>query len=65
MVPPDYEAKWRERGEAEGAGRIADLDTVAAGEVFYNLVEFPYPSASGPHVGNMFNYLCVDVCGRY
>jgi hypothetical protein len=24
MAPPDYEAKWRERREAEGVGRIAD-----------------------------------------
>jgi len=31
VAPPDYEAKWRERWEAEGVGRIADLDAVAAG----------------------------------
>jgi hypothetical protein len=36
VAPPDYEAKWRERWEAEGVGRIADLDAVADGEVFYN-----------------------------
>jgi hypothetical protein len=36
VAPPDYEAKWRERWEAEGVGRIADLDAVAAGDVFFN-----------------------------
>ena len=65
MAPPDYEAKWRERWEAEGVGRIADLDAVAAGDVFYNLVEFPYPSASGLHVGHVFKYSGADAYGRY
>jgi hypothetical protein len=36
VAPPDYEAKWRERREAEGVGRIADLDAVAAGDAFFN-----------------------------
>jgi hypothetical protein len=36
VAPPDYEAKWRERWEAEGVGRIADLDAVAAGDAFFN-----------------------------
>ena len=44
MAPPDYEAKWRERWEAEGVGRIADLDAVAAGDVCYNLQQ-PWPEA--------------------
>jgi leucyl-tRNA synthetase len=65
VAPSDYEAKWRERWEAEGVGRIADLDAVAAGDVFYNLVEFPYPSASGLHVGHVFKYSGADAYGRY
>jgi hypothetical protein len=36
VAPPDYEAKRRERWEAEGVGRIVDLDAVAAGDVFFN-----------------------------
>ena len=63
MAAPDYEAKWRERWEAEGVGRIADA--VAAGDVFYNQVEFPYPSASGLHVGHVFKYLGDDAYDRY
>ena len=63
MAPPDWEARWRERWEAEGVGRIADLDAVAAGDVFYNLVEFPYPSASGLHVewGEIGIYVTSDM----
>jgi hypothetical protein len=35
VASPDYEAKCRERWEAEGVGCIAVLDAVSAGEVFY------------------------------
>ena len=41
MAPPDNEPKWCERWEAEGVGRIANLDAITAGDVFDNLVEFP------------------------
>ena len=32
---------------------------------FYNLVEFPYPSAEGLHVGHVFKYAGADAFGRY
>ena len=32
---------------------------------FYNLVEFPYPSAEGLHVGHVFKYCGADAYGRY
>lgn len=35
------------------------------GERFYNLVEFPYPSADGLHVGHVFKYCGADAFGRY
>jgi len=31
---------------------------------FYNLMMFPYPSAEGLHVGNMYAFVGSDVCGR-
>jgi leucyl-tRNA synthetase len=65
VAPPDYEAKWRQRWEAEGVGRIADLDALEKRDVFYNLVEFPYPSAQGLHVGHVFKYSGADAYGRY
>jgi leucyl-tRNA synthetase len=58
------EAGWRDRWEADGVGRV-DLDAVAADDVFYNLVEFPYPSAEGLHVGHVYRYGGVDTYGRY
>jgi leucyl-tRNA synthetase len=32
---------------------------------FYNLVEFPYPSADGLHVGHVFKYCGADAYGRW
>jgi leucyl-tRNA synthetase len=68
MAPPydvrAVEAVWRARWEADGVGRV-DLDAVAADDVFYNLVEFPYPSAEGLHVGHVYRYGGVDTYGRY
>jgi leucyl-tRNA synthetase len=58
------EAAWRARWEADGVGRV-DLDAVAADDIFYNLVEFPYPSAEGLHVGHVYRYGGVDTYGRY
>jgi len=42
-----------------------DLDTVPRAEKFYNLVEFPYPSAEGLHLGHVFTYGGADTYGRY
>jgi leucyl-tRNA synthetase len=42
-----------------------DLCTVSASQKFYNLVEFPYPSAEGLHVGHVYTYCGADVLGRY
>ncbi len=32
---------------------------------FYNLMMFPYPSAEGLHIGNIFAFTGADVFGRY
>src|SRR5438094_5337050 len=32
---------------------------------FYNLMMFPYPSAEGLHVGNMFAFTGADIYGRF
>jgi leucyl-tRNA synthetase len=58
------ETRWRQEWEAAGVGGV-DLDTVDPERVFYNLVEFPYPSAEGLHVGHVFRYVGVDAYGRY
>ena len=58
------EAAWRARWDVAGVGRV-DLDAVSADDAFYNLVEFPYPSAEGLHVGHVYRYGGVDTYGRY
>ncbi len=63
--PHEIEARWRERWERDGTGLIPSLDDVDPADVFYNLVEFPYPSAEGLHVGHVFKYSGADAYGRY
>ena len=58
------EAHWRKRWEEAELGRV-DLDSVDPADIFCNLVEFPYPSAEGLHVGHVFRYVGVDAFGRY
>ncbi len=55
------EKKWQE------AWRKAKLDIVSLdkGKPFYNLMMFPYPSAEGLHVGNMYAFTGSDIYGRY
>ncbi len=56
------EKKWRERWEKQGKHTI-DLDN--AERPFYNLMMFPYPSAEGLHVGNVYAFTGSDIYGRF
>jgi leucyl-tRNA synthetase len=56
------EARWRERWESAGIYRP---DLHVAQRPFYNLMMFPYPSAEGLHVGNMYAFIGADVQGRW
>jgi leucyl-tRNA synthetase len=60
--PEQVEAKWQARW-AERHVNEPDLDRAA--RPFYNLMMFPYPSAEGLHVGNMFAFTGSDVYGRF
>src|SRR5688572_6251370 len=60
--PEQVEAKWQARW-AERHTNEADLDRAA--RPFYNLMMFPYPSAEGLHVGNMFAFTGADTYGRF
>ena len=65
--PPGYdfasfEAKWRARWEEQ---KLYQVDLQQAKRPFYNLMMFPYPSAEGLHVGNMYSYVGADIQGRY
>ncbi len=56
------EAKWRKNWADRGTD-VLDLDKVQ--KPFYNLMMFPYPSAEGLHVGNVFAFVGSDIQGRY
>ena len=60
--PTAVEAKWRARW-AERHTNEPDLDR--AERPFYNLMMFPYPSAEGLHVGNVFAFTGADIHGRF
>ena len=63
--PHELERRWRARWEAEPDGLSSvDLDATPAESLFYNLAEFPYPSAEGLHVGHVFKYCGLDAYGR-
>ncbi len=56
------ENKWSEYWHVEGTHRI---DVESAPKPYYNLMMFPYPSAEGLHMGNMFPYIGSDIHGRF
>ncbi len=60
--PGSLEAKWQARW-ADRHINEPDLDRAA--RPFYNLMMFPYPSAEGLHVGNMFAFTGADIYGRF
>ena len=57
-VESTWQARWAERHTNE-----PDLDHPA--RPYYNLMMFPYPSAEGLHVGNMFAFTGADIYGRF
>ncbi len=56
------EAKWSHRWQSQGC---FTTDLRAARRPYYNLMMFPYPSAQGLHVGNVFAFIGSDIHGRY
>ena len=62
LDPLSFEKKWQKIWEEEG---IYQPDLAGAGKPFYNLMMFPYPSAEGLHVGNMYAFTGVDIFGRF
>ena len=55
------EAKWQARWEKEGAFLAKDKSEKPK---FYALVEFPYPSGAGMHVGHIKAYSGLEVISR-
>lgn len=55
------EAKWQKRWDEEGTFRASDTSDKPK---FYALVEFPYPSGAGMHVGHIKAYSGLEVVSR-
>ncbi|MBI4084691.1 MAG: leucine--tRNA ligase [Candidatus Levybacteria bacterium] len=60
--PQLIEPKWQKKWEEE---KIYQPDMDKAEKPFYNLMMFPYPSAEGLHVGNVYAFTGADVYGRF
>ncbi len=56
------ERKWQERWQESG---IYEFDLDKATDPYYNLMMFPYPSAEGLHVGNVYAFTGADIHGRF
>ena len=63
--PGVVERKWQRIWEERGTNRFTADELRNADTPFYNLMMFPYPSAEGLHVGNIYAFTGADVHGRY
>ena len=60
--PAAIERKWQARWQAEGTNAP---NLTSGKDPFYALMMFPYPSAEGLHVGNLFAFTGNDIYGRF
>lgn len=57
-IEQHWQAVWQQT-------RLYETDLQHAQHPFYNLMMFPYPSAEGLHVGNMYAFTGADIYGRF
>ena len=60
--PTEIEAKWQKKWEADKRYVVHDDDPRPK---YYHLVEFPYPSGAGLHVGHTRPYISFDIMSRW
>ena len=63
--PAEVERKWQQRWEEQGTNQWTAEALRSAEKPFYNLMMFPYPSAEGLHVGNIYAFTGADIFGRF
>ncbi len=59
--PKEIEKKWQKTWEKEGTFEVEEDPTK---KKFYGLIEFPYPSGAGLHVGHPRPFTAMDVITR-
>jgi leucyl-tRNA synthetase len=60
--PHEIEPRWQEIWYRTG---IYQPDIQRAKRPYFNLMMFPYPSAAGLHIGNLFAFVGADIHGRF
>ena len=58
------EKKWRSTWQDKKID-VTDIHLTREKKPFYNLMMFPYPSAEGLHVGNVYAFTGADILGRF
>ncbi|MBI5154685.1 leucine--tRNA ligase [Candidatus Poribacteria bacterium] len=58
QIEPKWQAWWVEN-------KTNEIDVRTASNPYYVLMMFPYPSAEGLHVGNVYAFTGADIQGRY
>ncbi len=56
------EQKWQKKWEV---AKIFEVNENSKKPKYYTLEMFPYPSASGLHIGHSFNYVLGDILARF
>ena len=59
------EKKWTKLWQKAGVYEPDFKGKPGKQKPYYNLMMFPYPSAEGLHVGNMYAFTGSDIFGRY
>ena len=60
--PNEVEGKWQKRWKED---KLFSPDLDKSEKPFYSLMMFPYPSAEGMHVGNMYAFTGSDIYSRF
>jgi leucyl-tRNA synthetase len=63
--PSEVERKWQHRWDERRTNLFTAAELGSAERPYYNLMMFPYPSAEGLHVGNIYAFTGADVHGRF
>ncbi|MFA5186095.1 MAG: leucine--tRNA ligase [Patescibacteria group bacterium] len=60
----DIEGKWQADWDKNQTYRAEDMPAKEKSKKFYGLIEFPYPSGEGLHVGHPRSYVALDAMTR-
>lgn len=61
-LPKEIDAKWQEKWKKD---KIFSPNLDQAKKPYFALMMFPYPSAEGLHVGNMYAFIGADIFARF